>query len=174
MDFKLLEELIKEFEVRVENSLRKMSLGKQKKAVISMDIANKTPYIFMDEPTNGLDIPSKTIFRRLIASSLTEERTILISTHQVRDLENLIDSVVILDNKGCLLDRSIFEIEDKLAFRTITPADKPLYTEESVKGERGIVVKETPKDDESGNVDLELLFNAVLSKKEEINELFKN
>ncbi len=173
-DFNLLENLLTEFEVPKESSLRKMSLGQQKKAVIALSIANNTPYLFMDEPTNGLDIPSKAVFRRVIAACLTEGKTILISTHQVRDLENLIDSVVILDNHGCILNRTIFEIEDKLAFRTLRTGDEPLYRETSLKGDRGIVVKDEKDDDINGYVDLELLFNAVVEQKEEINELFKN
>ena len=173
-DFNLLENLLTEFEVPKESSLRKMSLGQQKKAVIALSLANNTPYLFMDEPTNGLDIPSKAVFRRVIAACLTEGKTILISTHQVRDLENLIDSVVILDNHGCILNRTIFEIEDKLAFRTLRTGDEPLYRETSLKGDRGIVVKDEKDDDINGYVDLELLFNAVVEQKEEINELFKN
>ena len=155
-------------------SVRKMELGQQKKAVIALALANHTPYIFMDEPTNVLDIPSKAVFRRVIASCLTDGRTIIISTHQVRDLETLIDSLVILDNHGCILNRSIFEIEDKLVFRTIRNGDQPLYREPSLKGERVIVVRDENEDDENGNIDLELLFNAVVEQKEEINELFKN
>ena len=172
-DFNLLEELLTEFEVPKDSSLRKMSLGQQKKAVIALSLANNTPYLFMDEPTNGLDIPSKAVFRRVIAAFLTEGRTIIISTHQVRDLETLIDAVVILDNHGFILNRSIFEIEDKLVFRTIRNGDEPLYREPSLKGERVIVVRDENEDYENSNVDLELLFNAVVEQKEEINELFK-
>lgn len=173
-DFLKLDELLEEFEIPVDNSLRKMSLGQQKKAVIALALANNTPYLLMDEPTNGLDIPSKAIFRRIMASHLTEGRMILISTHQVRDLENLIDSVVILDNHGCLLDRSIFDIEDKLAFRTLRPEDVPLYVEASLRGNKGVMIREKDDKEEGGNVDLELLFNAVIDKKEEIKQLFKN
>ena len=59
-------------------------------------LAANTPLILMDEPTNGLDIPSKSIFRKLVAGAMSENRTIIISTHQVRDLDSLIDWVILL------------------------------------------------------------------------------
>jgi ABC-2 type transport system ATP-binding protein len=73
-----------------------MSYGEQKKVMIAFGLATETNLLIMDEPTNGLDIPSKTQFRKLMASLVNEERCIIISTHQVRDLDNLIDFLLIL------------------------------------------------------------------------------
>jgi len=109
-DQAMFEKAIKEFEVPTHLMLTRMSLGQQKKALISLSLACGTPYLFMDEPTNGMDIPSKSIFRRLVASMADENKTLIISTHQVDDLESLIDHVIILAPNGVLLCASLEEI----------------------------------------------------------------
>lgn len=109
----ILVKALDEFKVPVNNKLTAMSLGQQKKALISLSLACNTAYILMDEPTNGMDIPSKSIFRRLVASLADENKTIIISTHQVDDLEGLIDYVTIIENDGILLSDSIEAIGEK-------------------------------------------------------------
>lgn len=109
----ILNRALTEFEVPTDKRLPQLSLGQQKKALISLSLACNTPYIFMDEPTNGMDIPSKSIFRKLVAMMADENRTVVISTHQVDDLEGLIDYVIILENDGVLLSSSIEEIGEK-------------------------------------------------------------
>ncbi|MDO4496634.1 MAG: ABC transporter ATP-binding protein [Bacteroidales bacterium] len=104
---------IHEFQVPTDLMLTRMSLGQQKKALISLSLACGTPYLFMDEPTNGMDIPSKSIFRKLVASMADEKKTLIISTHQVDDLESLIDHVIILAPNGVLLNASLEEIYEK-------------------------------------------------------------
>jgi ABC-2 type transport system ATP-binding protein len=147
-------------------------LGQKKKALISFALATNTPLLIMDEPTNGLDIPSKSQFRKIIASSITNERVILISTHQVRDLESLIDPIIIMDNREVLLNAGTDVIAEKLSFKTVqqvTNHEKVLYSEHSIRG-FGIVI---PNEDESyTKVDLELLFNAALEKPQVIKQLF--
>lgn len=112
-DRDILSKAIKEFEVPTSTPLTRMSLGQQKKALIALSLACGTPYLFMDEPTNGMDIPSKSIFRRLVASMADEKKTIIISTHQVDDLESLIDYVIILAPNGVLLCASLEEIYEQ-------------------------------------------------------------
>lgn len=110
---KVFDKAIQEFDVPTDLILTRMSLGQQKKALISLSLACGTPYLFMDEPTNGMDIPSKSIFRRLVASMADENKTLIISTHQVDDLESLIDRVIILAPNGVLLCASLEEIYEK-------------------------------------------------------------
>jgi ABC-2 type transport system ATP-binding protein len=115
----------------------------------------------LDEPTNGLDIPSKIKFRKLIASIFTDDKIIFISTHQIRDLDNLIDRVIIVDNGELLLNESIKEISDKLCFKSVSELPemgKVLYAEDSLKGHA--VVMENTKHEDS-KVNLEHLFNAI-------------
>ena len=126
----------------------------------------------MDEPTNGLDIPSKTIFRRIMSMAANDERLILISTHQVRDLQSVIDAVVILDNGQILLNAKAEEITDRLCFKIVDEngTDEPiLFCEENIRG--NTLVTENIHHIET-KLDIELLFNAVMMNKSRINELF--
>ncbi|MGI8637350.1 MAG: ABC transporter ATP-binding protein [Segetibacter sp.] len=163
---------LKELDVKDEGKLNTLSFGQQKKFIIAFALACNTNVLLLDEPTNGLDIPSKIQFRKLIASVMNEGRTIIISTHQVRDLENLIDRVLIVDNGSLLLNASIGEIADKLCFKTVNQVhdtEQVLYSEETLKG---ISVVQANTDGEDSKVNLEQLFNAVTEKPEMIKSIF--
>lgn len=168
-DWHLFERALKEFEVPSNKRLTTMSLGQQKKALISLAIACNTPYLFMDEPTNGMDIPSKSTFRRLIASLADNNRTIVISTHQVDDLENLIDSVIILENDGILLSRTLQEIGTRLAFGIAEPGDEIIYSEPTLRGTWSIMPNTSGIE---APVDTKLLFNAVVKNPARFKEIF--
>ena len=168
------EEYLRELELDKENGyMDKLSHGQKKKVLIAFALATNTKILFMDEPTNGLDIPSKSTFRKLMASAADESRLVLISTHQVRDLHSLIDMVAILDNGHMLLNASTYEITQKLLFDVDdakSTEGKVFYTEESPRG--NYQVKENVNHIDS-SLDLELLFNAAISNKNEISNLFK-
>jgi ABC-2 type transport system ATP-binding protein len=139
----------------------KQSFGQQKKAMIAFGLATNTALLIMDEPTNGLDIPSKVQFRKLIASVLTEDRCMVISTHQVRDLDSLIDTLLILHDGKIVINQSIDEVQEKLMFESYRDTDglHVLYEEAGPRGKNAIL-KNTSS--EYSKVDLELLFNAVI------------
>jgi len=151
----------------------KFSHGQKKKVMIAFALATNVPLLIMDEPTNGLDIPSKSIFRKIMASYADEQKTVLISTHQVRDLHSLIDAVSILDNGRMILNASTDVITDKLLFDVDNEKSqdgKVFYTEETPRG--NYQVKENFNHIDSP-LDLELLFNAAVQNKKEFTELFK-
>jgi ABC-2 type transport system ATP-binding protein len=161
---------IESFEIDVDARLQKMSLGQKKKTAIALALAANTPVLLMDEPTNGLDIPSKSIFRRLLAASMNDKRVVIISTHQVRDLESLIDTVIILDNREIILNSPLEEIGAALSFGLVEEGEKTLYDEPSPMGRMGVT---TNKTGEAGLISLELLFNAAVQSKAEVREMFK-
>jgi ABC-2 type transport system ATP-binding protein len=166
--YKYLDEL----DVNVDGKLNKLSFGQQKKFVIAFALACNTKVLLMDEPTNGLDIPSKTQFRKLIASVMYDDKIIFISTHQVRDLENMIDNVIIVDNGELLLHASISTISDKLCFKTVSEIPmgaKILYEEKVLKG-IAVVMENT--DGEDSKLNLEQLFNGVTENPKITKELF--
>ncbi len=138
----------------------KQSFGHQKKAMIAFGLAANTNLLVMDEPTNGLDIPSKVQFRKLIASVQTEQRCIVISTHQVRDLDSLIDTLLVLHDGKIVINQSIDEIVEKLHFGTYADTDglDILYEEKNIRG-RNVIMRNTSG--EFSKPDIELLFNAV-------------
>ena len=163
-------ELLDRFEVDPEKRFRDLSAGQLKKAYVSYALALNTKILLLDEPSNGMDIPSKTVFRSIVSGQINEGRLIVISTHQVRDLENLIDPIIILDRKDVLLHASIEEIAQKVCF--INAADKQddaLYCEETPLG-YSLVKANTAGIDTK--VNLETLFNAVLMHKEWFKEHF--
>ena len=109
-----------QLDVKEKGKLNSLSFGQQKKFIIAFALACNTRVLLLDEPTNGLDIPSKIKFRKLIASVFTDDKIIFISTHQIRDLDNLIDRVIIIDDGDLLLNASINEIAHKLSFKTVS------------------------------------------------------
>lgn len=163
---------LKEFGIDDSQTLTELSYGQKKKVLIGFGLATNTSVLIMDEPTNGLDIPSKTQFRKIIASAATEDRIIIISTHQVRDLESLIDPILILDGSEILLYASIEQITEKLCFKTVSKVEKPEYVLYSESTVRGISLVQENLEGEDSKVDLELLFNAALATKEKIRQLF--
>ena len=164
--------IMKEFETDPEKKMNAMSSGQLKKTYISFSLASSARYIYMDEPTNGLDIPSKAQFRSALMKYSLEDSTIIISTHQVRDLENVIDPIVILDRQDVLLNASIERIADKLYFDYGTSLHpESLYTEQLPGGFIQVYPNITA---EESKVNIEALFNATHKNKELIKGIFSN
>lgn len=160
-----------EFKVETDCKFNKLSFGQQKKAFIAMALSMGTEVLLLDEPSNGLDIPSKIALRKSIAENITEEQTVIISTHQVKDLESIIDPIIILDHKGVLLNRSVEEISERLHFSlSANKCKEALYSQQQFNG--FLTIKENLNGEET-KPDLEALFNCCLSNKERIKELFK-
>ena len=160
-----------EFKVETDCKFNKLSFGQQKKAFIAMALSMGTEVLLLDEPSNGLDIPSKIALRKSIAENITEEQTVIISTHQVKDLESIIDPIIILDHKGVLLNRSVEEISERLHFSlSANECKEALYSQQQFNG--FLTIKENLNGEET-KPDLEALFNCCLSNKERIKELFK-
>ncbi len=162
---------VESFEINLSDRLSKMSQGQRKKVAITLALAAHTPLLLMDEPTNGLDIPSKATFRRLVASLIDDNQTVIISTHQVRDLESLIDTVLILDQRQILLNKTLNEIGEKLYFGLLLPEEKALYSEPTPQGTIGVTARE---DKEETAVSLELLFNAAITYPKEIQRIMNS
>jgi ABC-2 type transport system ATP-binding protein len=163
---------LEELDVKTADKLSTLSFGQQKKFVIAFGLACNTKVLLLDEPTNGLDIPSKKRFRKLIAAEMNDDRMIFISTHQIRDLDNLIDRVVIVDEGELLLNASVATITEKLLFTTvdeIPTGDKILYAEESLLG---VSIVTENKNAADSKVNLEHLFNAVTENPEIIKQIF--
>jgi ABC-2 type transport system ATP-binding protein len=159
-----------DFHLEDDLKLTELSLGQRKKAVIAYAIALNTPIMLLDEPTNGLDIPSKSQFRKVIASAFDENKCILISTHQVRDLESMIDPIIILDRNQVLLNNTVEEITKKLLFSyTAHKPEDALYSEQTILGYTSVLEN---RHDEDSTLNIEALFNAVVTNKGKIKDLF--
>lgn len=164
---------LKEFDVENKHAkINKLSHGQKKKVMIAFGLATNTKLLLMDEPTNGLDIPSKGQFRRMVASAIDDSRCLIISTHQVHDLDSLIDNIIIMEKHEIVFNQTLETIGQKLLFRVADRNDKSehvLYSEDTLRGLYQVCRNEG---DEDTKVDIELLFNAVLNNTTEIKKIF--
>lgn len=158
--YELLDTCLEQFELTRDLKLRELSMGQKKKVFISFALATGTKILLMDEPTNGLDIPSKAQFRKAVSRSMNEDRIIIISTHQVHDIEQLLDHVVILSDKGVLLNKSTEQLSNEYVFEYRSPndMDDAIYAEPTLQGN---LVMAPRGDKPETQINLELLFNAV-------------
>ena len=174
-DHERMERYLGAFEIPGGRKLTQLSYGRKKKFLLSFGLACGAALLLLDEPTNGLDIPSKGLFRRLVAEALTDRQTFVISTHQVRDVESLIDLVVILHHGKVLLNHAVSDLS--LDLRMLRSASRPdenadglLYSEPTVGG-FDTVWKD--RNAGGGRLDLELLFKAFITRPETCSALFE-
>lgn len=166
-DRKALDDGLREFGLGPDiKRLDQLSLGQRKKVILCFAMASGARLLLMDEPTNGLDIPSKQIFRKVIAKSMSDDRLFVISTHQVHDVEQILDQIVIMDNHRIILNATEAQLTSKYVFGIETRADlspDALYAE-PVPGGMAVIRPKTEFDDET-QVNIELLFNAATKGK---------
>lgn len=163
-DFEKMENIMLEFKLDKKDKLNTLSHGQQKKFIIAFALATNCKLLLFDEPTNGLDIPSKSIFRKILVSSVEDDQLVVISTHQVKDIETIIDRIVILDDGHILFEKDMSQITEKIQFKRVAGlASVPnvLYYE---KCPEGFNVMLPTANHEETEVDIELLFNAIINK----------
>jgi ABC-2 type transport system ATP-binding protein len=158
-DHAMMASILTEFELSTESNLQRLSHGQKKKFLIAFALSTRCRLLVLDEPTNGLDIPSKSLFRKILAGSLGEDQLVVISTHQVKDVENLIDKIIILDNGKVIFQQTIADISQKVCFVSGTSNDVEgaIYSETVPGGYRLMM----PNGHAETEVDIELLFNAI-------------
>lgn len=158
---------LEHFRLTTDIHLGNLSMGQRKKAFVAFALACNTAVILMDEPTNGLDIPGKSEFRRAIVSAASDTRTIIISTHQVRDLDHVLDHVMIIDNNGVVLNTSIASLQQRFRFLFTTDAAEingALWAQPAIGG-HNIIRPRVDGDDET-DVNLESLFEFSFANPE--------
>ena len=173
-DRSYLSEILNEFQVDRQKNLTELSYGQRKKFLIAFALSTNSKVVLMDEPTNGLDIPSKSQFRKIMAATDQSERCFLISTHQVRDLDSIIDHIIVLNNGKIIFHQSVMDISKTLGFEKISEDSHKvvIYSEDIFGGKAAIVSKnESSKETQ---IDLELLFNGIIQKQDLIDNQFKS
>ncbi len=174
-DHDRLDRYLQEFDLPQERMLTTLSYGQRKKFLLSFGLACNASVVMLDEPTNGLDIPSKGLFRRLIAEALTDQQIFIISTHQVRDVESLIDPIVILHEGTVLFNQTLAQVTSRIRIshsttRPDSNAEGLLYSEPTVGGFSAVWKDENAAD---GQVDMEVLFKSVIASPEIYSSLFE-
>ena len=165
-------DLLAGFEVEAGQRMDKMSAGQLKKTWIAFGLACHTKYYYMDEPTNGLDIPSKAQFRKALARETAEDSIVILSTHQVRDLEDIIDSIVILEARAVAVNTTIDDLSRAFRFETLdTVSPDSLYSEMVPGG----ILQVLPNDEGvETKVNIESFFNALHTSRERVITLLSN
>lgn len=173
-DVEYSSQILAEFQIDTGKNLTELSYGQRKKFMIAFALASNASLLLLDEPTNGLDIPSKSQFRKIMAAADLTGRCVVISTHQVRDLNTLIDRITLLHSGSIIFDQTLNSISDKLSFLKLKPDDtrSALYSEEILGGLSAISLKESG--DEDTQIDLELLFNGIIQQPELFGQAFQN
>lgn len=172
-DFEKYNNYLTEFEIPPGTKFKNLSFGQKKKLLIAFGFATGSHLMLLDEPTNGLDIPSKTQLRKALASEINDDRMVIISTHQVRDLENLIDPIIILEEGQIVFNQSTEEVNHHLCISHESEPPEPestLYQEKTLNGY--MTVSENTTSEES-NINLETLFSTVLANSEKIQSIFE-
>ncbi len=167
-----MDKYLYEFGLSRDNKLNSLSYGQKKKFLIAFGLSTNAKILIMDEPTNGLDIPSKVQFRKIIASSITDERCFIISTHQVRDLESILDTIIILEKGKIIFNYAVEKIAAGLSFKFAhneETARKAMYSEDILGGK--MLILQNENHDEETKIELEILFNGVLNSPEMFNKL---
>ncbi len=159
-----MDKILLEFELDRQKNINRLSHGQSKKFLIAFALATNCRLLILDEPTNGLDIPSKSLFRKILVSSVTENQLVLISTHQVKDIDTIIDKIVMIDEGEIVFNEEVINISEKWQFQTVTSLSgiaDPIYYEKCPGGYR--IICPTNDEDET-DIDIELLFNAIVNK----------
>lgn len=169
----LMHSILEIFALQADINLGALSLGQKKKAFLSFALACNTSILLLDEPTNGLDITAKRMFRAAISAAMTEDKTIIISTHQVYDVENILDHVVIADNNRILLNQPMIGIQMKLRFDYTHDPEQAKRALFSIPQPGGFnVVEFLDNPERETEVNLETLFELTNSNPDLVNQLF--
>lgn len=152
------------FEINPARRIKDLSFGQKKKTLIAFALSTNCNYLFLDEPTNGLDIPSKALFRKAITTGLNDAQTVIISTHQVKDIANLLDRVIMVEKGQVIMNENLYDLGMKYSFDFLPGNQKPVHYlyAEPVPG--GHIILNENTSGQSSDVDIEILFNAILSK----------
>jgi len=167
-----LESHLSTFELSPEIHLGQLSMGQKKRVFISFALACNTSLLILDEPTNGLDIPGKRLFRKAILNGMTDDKTIIVSTHQVYDVEKIIDHVIITDTDGVILDAPMLEITSKLMFNFSADRNRIANALISLDAPGGANIIEISDGNTETDVNLESLFELSRQRQDIIHSLF--
>jgi len=163
------EKMLGDFEIDPSKKIKDLSFGQKKKLSVAFALSTGAKLLILDEPTNGMDIPSKSTFRKVVSESLREDQSIIISTHQIRDLGQLLDNIIVIENGKILLKESMFSLSERFACSYVpgnTPPTDSLYSEPAPGG--NIVLRNSqgiPSD-----IDIEVFFNAIISQPNILNQ----
>lgn len=173
-NYKNAEKMLKEFGIKSDKiKFTKLSTGQKTAVKVTLALNVNADYIFLDEPVLGLDASHRDVFyRELLNSYQTRPRTIVLSTHLIDEIQQLVEHVILLDNHHILQNTSVEELLNK-AYEVAGPAKlvdeyvdglKVLHTEDLGNIRTAYVFDKLPEDRilpdnvKIGHYDLQHLF----------------
>ena len=172
-DHESLRRNLEAFNMTEDLKLGELSMGQKKKVLVCFALATHTSWLIMDEPTNGMDIPSKSQFRKLLIREMDEKRGIVISTHLVKDVEQLLDHIVIIDGGHAVMDAPVADICQKIYFGQTENEQEAAGAYFAVPSPHGFDIMAANPTGTDSEINLELLFNGALAHPEVMNRLFE-
>ena len=162
LDLDMLAANLEAFGLTGREKLKSLSLGMRRKTYIAYALALRPKLLLFDEPANGLDITSRTKLLRMMARCVSENQTVIISTHTVWDFQNLFDGLLVLGHGSLLINMPIWEIARRVKFvHSFTPVEGAIYQEPDFGQFKAIVPNSD--DNETTDVDFVVLYNALQS-----------
>lgn len=162
--------LLEEFQVDRTKLISRMSYGQRKKCALAQAMASGSSLVLLDEPTNGLDIPSKAQFRRSLAMVDVQETMFIISTHQARDLENVLDPILIIHEGTLLCGFPAAAVNERFSVRRVEKLDglPVVYAEQGSLGYQAVLAEP------GSGADLEILFTAAIQNPDTFRQALES
>jgi len=107
------EELLQFFKLDPTEKIANLSKGSTAKVNMLLGLALDVDYLLMDEPFSGIDMFSREQIAEVFTSHLIEERGVILTTHEISDIEHLIDKAVLIDNGEVLKEFSVEEVRER-------------------------------------------------------------
>ncbi len=170
-DSGLFKKILANFGLNMQMTLSALSYGQKKMFMIAFALSTRVKVLILDEPTNGLDICNKSVWQKVLLENISSEQLVIISTHQVHDIEGLIDGIIVMKEGKILLNVLTLSLEDKLycGIQSEMPAPDSVFYAETRAG--GYAILRENKGEEPTTIDLVLLFQALLQNTQ-ITQLF--
>ena len=159
-DYEAMDAMYDQMGLSKSMKLGRMSMGMQKLFLIAFALSTRCKVLLLDEPSNGLDIPNKQLFRKLLLKYSSPEQTILIATPQVRDLEDVVERLLILHDGHFILDMDLLELSNAYTFGFSTTKPAEAFYHERFGGGYHFITSASDGIGTPTAVNIELLFNA--------------
>ncbi|WP_024653464.1 ATP-binding cassette domain-containing protein [Borrelia persica] len=157
---KNFKEYLSKFELDVNLRFSSSSYGQKKKSIIAFAIATGVSVLIFDEPTNGLDIESKNVFRDILND--LKDRMVFVTGHNVRDLSDVVEHLIIVGNNSVLFSNSISCIKNNYKIKIVEELDgRELYYAKVKGGFKSLYFENGTF---SNNFDIEFFFLYIINE----------
>jgi len=170
-DRKFFHTLAKAFDLNLYEALPRLSYGFLKRFYLCFSLATRANVILWDEPTNGLDITTKNLLKKQLASSLDEGQLVVLATHHIEEVEHLVDALIVVHHGEVIFSATVEQCERLFTYRVTGDeeiARRALYAEAVPGGYQVLLPREEGEDT---HIPLSFLFEASVRQVTLFREL---